>query len=105
MAQKDTNKVDLSPGTITLTDSHGRSTSHTIASLLRAADIPVGLTYSQVGAITTLANLTAVLIRTLIARDILDEQFMEDNDYDLAAIVQTIEDMGGDFGEPDLTVS
>lgn len=102
---KGTEDVELTPGTITLTDAHGRKTSHTIASLLRAADIPVGLTYSQVGAITTLANLVVVLIRTLIARDILDEQFMEDGDYDLAAIVQTIEDMGGNYGEPDLTVS
>jgi len=102
---KDTDKVELAPGTITLTDSQGRKTSYTIASLLRAADIPTGLTYTQVGAITTLANLVVVLIRTLIARDILDEQFMEDNDYDLAAIVQTIEDMGGDYGEPDLTVT
>ncbi|KKK85525.1 hypothetical protein LCGC14_2772410 [marine sediment metagenome] len=102
---KDTDKVELTPGTITLTDSHGRKTATSIASLLSAADIPVGLTYTQVGAITTLANLVVVLIRTLIARDILDEQFMEDNDYDLAAIVQTIEDMGGDYGEPDLTVT
>jgi len=31
------------------------------------------------------------LIRTLIAREVLDEQFMEDGDYDLAAIVQTID--------------
>jgi len=85
-------------------EEDGHRSQLAIADILRAADIPA-LTYAQVGAIKTLANLTAVLIRTLIARDILDEQFLEDGDYDLAAIVQTIEDMGGDFGEPDLTVS
>ena len=82
----------------------GQKSRLAIADILRAADIPA-LTYAQVGAIKTLANLTAVLVRTLIARDILDEQFLEEGEYDLAAIVQTIEDMGGDFIEPDLTVT
>ena len=82
----------------------GQKSQLAISEILRAADIPA-LTYAQVGAIKTLANLVAVLIRTLIARDVVDEQFMEDNDYDLAAIVKTIEDMGGDYSEPDLTVS
>lgn len=102
----DTSTVSkVEPGFLTLTDEYGRSTKHSIADLLRAADIPVGLTYSQVGAITTLANLVAVLIRTLIDRKILDESFMEEDDYDLDAIVETIANMGGDYGEPDLTVS
>jgi len=85
-------------------EEDGKRTQIAIANILRAADIPA-LTYAQVGAIKTLANLIVVLIRTLIARDILDEQFLEDGEYDLAAIAQTIEDMGGDFGEPDLTVT
>jgi hypothetical protein len=97
--------LEFTPGYIILTDGGGRRTQYAVANILRALDIPVGLTYQQVGAITTLANLVVVLIRTLIAREVLDEQFMEDGDYDLSAIVQTIEDMGGDFGEPDLTVS
>lgn len=92
------------PGFLIFTDDGGRSTSYAISEILRALDIPA-LTYAQVGAIKTLANLVVVLIRTLIARDVLDEQFLEDGEYDLAAIVQTIEDMGGDYGEPDLTVS
>ncbi len=94
-----------SPGYLTFTDSAGNATRWSIADMLRAADIPTGLTYAQVGAITSLANLVAVLIRTLIARNILDEQFMEDGDYDLEAITKTIEDMGGDYLEPDLSVS
>jgi hypothetical protein len=91
------------PGYI-IVEIDGQKTQYPIAAILRAADIPA-LTYAQVGAIKTLANLVVVLIRTLIARDVLDEQFMEDGEYDLEAIVQTIEGMGGDFIEPDLTVS
>ena len=98
-------KQEFSPGYITITDSHGRKTAHPIANILRAADIPVGLTYTQVGAITTLANLIVVLIRTLIDRQVLDESFMENDDYDLDAIIETIEGMGGAYHEPDLTVS
>ena len=91
------------PGYLIL-EEDGQKSQLPIADMLRAADIPA-LTYAQVGAIKSLANMFAVLIRTLIARGILDEQFMEEGDYDLEAIVQTIEDMGGDFGEPDLTVA
>ncbi len=98
-------KLETSPGYLITTDDYGRKTSHPIADMLRAADIPTGLTYQQLGAITTLANLIAVLIRTLISRGVLDESFMEQNDYDLDAIVETIQNMGGDFGEPSLVVS
>ncbi len=73
-----------------------------IADMLRAADIPTGLTYTQVEAISTLANLVAVLIRTLIDRQVLNESFMEDDDYDLDAIIDSIENMGGDYAEPDI---
>ena len=96
-------RLSTSPGYLIL-EEDGRRSQLAISEILRAADIPA-LTYEQVGAIKTLANLIVVLIRTLIARDVLDEQFLEEGDYDLAAIVQTIEDMGGDFGEPDLTVA
>lgn len=97
--------VPLPKGYLTFTDSAGNATRWAIADMLRAADIPTGLTYTQVGAITSLANLVAVLIRTLIARNILDESFMEDGDYDLEAIIQTVEAMGGDYGEPDISVT
>lgn len=97
-------RVTTEPGFLII-EIDGKKTQYPISAVLRAADIPVGLTYAQVGAIKTLANLVVVLIRTLIARDVLDEAFMEEGDYDLAAIVKTIEDMGGDFGEPDLTVT
>ncbi len=102
---KGTENVEFEPGTITLTDSHGRKRAFPIVDMLRAADIPVGLTYSQVGAISTLASLVAVLIRTLIARGILDESFMEEGEYDLATIVEVLENMGADYGEPDITTT
>jgi len=70
--------------------------------MLRAADIPTGLTYTQVEAITTLANLLVVLIRTLIDRQVLNESFLEDGDYELDDIVASIENMGGDYVEPDI---
>ena len=98
-----TENVELTPGFITLTDSHGRKTKYPIADVLRAADIP-SLTYVQVGAIKTLANLMVVLIRILRKRDILDEQFMEEKgELSLSAIEQVIESIGGDYSDPDLT--
>ncbi len=97
--------ISFEPGNIILTDSAGNKTSQDVKSILRALDIPTGLTYEQVGAITTLANLVAVLIRTLIDRQVLNESFLEDDDYDLDAIIQSIEDMGGAYHEPDLTVT
>jgi len=96
--------ITPTPGYLTLTDTAGSRRRYAIADLLRAADIPTGLTYLQVSAITTLANLVAVLIRTLIAKEVLDESFMENDDYDLEAIVETIENMGGAYHEPDLNI-
>ena len=104
MADKSAN-VEFAPGYITLTDSHGRKTQSSIADMLRAADIPTGLTYSQVGAISTLASMFAVLIRTLIYRGYLDEKFMDDNQYNLDAIIEVLENMGADFGLPDITTT
>ncbi len=91
-------------GGYVVVDDCDRRTFHPIAPVLRAEDIPVGLTYAQVGAISTLANMFAVLIRTLIDKNIIGESFMEDNDYDLDALIETIEDMGGSYHEPDLAV-
>jgi hypothetical protein len=96
--------IEFSSGYITLTFEGGTKTRYPIASVLRALDIPTGLTYQQVGAITTLANLVAVLIRTLISRQVLNESFLEDDEYDLDAIIGSIEAMGGTYHEPDISV-
>ncbi len=96
--------IAFTPGFIVLTHEGGNKVSHPIADVLRALDIPTGLTYTQVSAITTLANLVADLIKTLIAHNVLDAEFEVDGGYNLEAIVQSIESMGGDFGEPDISV-
>jgi len=96
-------QVTTTPGYLVVTID-GKSTQYPISAILRASDIPA-LTYAQVGAIKSLANLFVVAIRALIEKDLLSDDVLEDGGYDLAAIVQTLEDMGGDFGEPDLTVS
>ncbi len=99
------NNITFESGYIVLHRDSGGSTKYPIASVLRALDIPTGLTYAQVGAVSTLANMFAVLIRTLIANDVIGESFMEDNDYDLDAIIETIGNMGGAYDAPDLTVN
>jgi len=91
-------------GYLVFVRDQGPPTRYPISALLRAADIPTGLTYAQVGAITTLANLLVVLIRTLIAREILDESFLEDGDYTLESLVEAIDGMGGDYVKPDISV-
>lgn len=101
MAEKVTN-ITFESGYIVVTKDSGSPKRYNIADMLRAADIPA-LTYSQVDQITTLANLVVVLVRTLIDRQILDESFLEDGGYNLDDIVETIEGMGGDYGDPDLT--
>ena len=96
--------IAFEAGYVTVTDDMGRSRKHDIANMLRVADIPVGLSYSQVSAISSLANLIAVLIRTLIAREVLDESFLENDDLDLDHIIYAIEQMGGAYHEPDILV-
>ena len=102
MAIKD---ISFSAGYITITRDSGAPTKYPIADVLRALDIPTGLTYSQVGAIKPLANLFVVALKALIEKGLISDDVLEDGGYDLPAIVKTIEDMGGDFGEPDLTVT
>jgi len=95
-------------GFITVTKSSGAPTRYAIADVLRALDIPTGLTYAQVGAIKTLANLFVVLIRTLVDKEILDESFGEsdgDLSLDLEHLIHAIEEMGGAYHDPDLAVS
>ena len=97
-------KIAFEAGYITVTDDMGNSSRYPIADMLRAADIPVGLTYTQVAAITTLANLVVILTRTLIDRGVLDESFTDENgmDWDLDHIIHAIEQMGGTYHDPDL---
>jgi len=73
-----------------------------ITIILRAADIPTGLTYSQVQAITGLANIIGVLIKELIERGIIGEDFLDG--YGLEDIVDQIDNAGGSYTEPDIGI-
>ncbi len=99
MAVKD---IRFSAGYITITRDDGPPTEYPVKDILRALDIPVGLTYLQTPVVTTVANLVGLLIKELVKRDILDESFGE---VDLEHIVQAIEEMGGDYDEPELSVN
>ncbi len=78
-----------------------------IADILRAADIPA-LTFAQVAAVTTLAGLMAILIRTLIDRDILDDSFGDSLGLDVGidSIIYSLEQIGGGeaYAEPNIYV-
>jgi len=93
------------PGFLLVSDQMGNRTRWSLADMLRAADIPTGLTSTQVTSLAALGNLVAILIRTLIDRQVLDESFLEDGDINLDDIIEAIENMGGDYGDPDLSGS
>lgn len=97
--------LTFEPGYIVIHMDSGAPVQHPIDKVLRALDIPTGLTHTQVGAITTLANHFVVLMRTLIAKGILDESFLEEGEISLEALIQSFEGMGGDFISPDITVT
>jgi len=95
--------ITFEAGALVVQTDSGPPTRWPIADVLRAADIPA-LTQTQVVAIKALANLVVILIRSLIARDLLDEDFVDDGgmDWDLDHIIYAIEQMGGSYHEPSL---
>ena len=95
--------IRFTSGYIIVDRDSGGSTKYPISSVLRALDIPTGLTHTQVQQITALANMFVILIRTLIERKVLDEDFLSgDDSISLEGLVEAIEAMGGDFSEPGL---
>ena len=102
---KETLDFTTEPGSIITTDGSGNRTRHSIAKILRAADIPTGLTHTQVEGVKTLANLMVVLIRTLIDKDVLSGLFLEEEDINLQDMADIIEAIGGDYLDPDLSVT
>ena len=97
--------VQLVDGQLLITKDNDEVKAIDFVKHVDADDIPVGLTYSHVQAITALSNLVAVLIRTLIAREVISEEFLEEGELDLEVIADVIGQMGGDYVEPDLTVT
>lgn len=94
--------LEFEAGAIVVHRDAGPLTRYPIADVLRALDIPTGLTYTQVASISALANLVVILIRTLIDRDVLSESFLENDDIDLDHIIAAVESMGGSYHEPGL---
>lgn len=92
------------PGFIRTTDDNGIEYDWPLADMLRAADIPTGLTHVQVAGISALSNLVVVLIRTLIERKVLDEFFYDELGLDISldGLIEAVEALGGSFHEPDL---
>jgi len=84
-------------------EEDGKRTQIAIEKILRAADIPM-LTYEQVSSIATLSNMFVVLIRTLQAKGIVDEDFLEKGEFDISMLIQSLENMGGSYTDPDLNV-
>ncbi len=95
--------LSTEPGYLVITED-GRKSQLAISEILRAIDMPA-LTYEQVEAIKTLSNLFVVLVRTLIDKGLIGETFMEKHNLNLEDIAHVIEEIGGDYLDPDLTVS
>jgi len=68
--------IAFNAGNFVVTTVEGPPTLYPIGDMLRAADIPV-LTIGHVTVLTELADLFVTLLRTLIERDVLDEEFSE----------------------------
>jgi len=97
-----TEKLEFAAGYIYTTDQAGNRVKHSIANMLRAADIPTGLTYSQVQAITGLANILGVLIKELVEQEVIKPEFMDG--FDLGDIIEEIDNAGGSYTEPDIGI-
>uniref|UniRef100_A0A6M3LIP9 Uncharacterized protein n=1 Tax=viral metagenome TaxID=1070528 RepID=A0A6M3LIP9_9ZZZZ len=84
-------------------EEDGKKTQIAIEKILRAADIPM-LTYENVSSLTTLANHFLVLYRTLHAAGVIGDDLLEKGEYDLSFVIESLENMGGSYTDPDLNV-
>jgi len=61
-----------------------------------------GITHTQVAGVKYLANLFVVLLRTLQARGIIEEDFSdEDLAFNLDDVVYVLEELGGSYTDPE----
>ena len=91
--------ITFASGTITVTYDSGPPRD------IRVLDFLPALTYEQVDAVKILTNLIVVLIRTLIAKNVLDEEFMAGVDnVDLDHLIYVFEKIGGSYHNPDISV-
>ena len=81
--------ITFEPGYMTLTDEGGRMTKYPIAPVLRAADIP-DLTIDSLTLLTTLSQVVAVLVQTLVDKEVIGEELFDG--YDLQYVYEKLED-------------
>lgn len=79
--------ITFGPSYIEVTDDSGNVRKHDLTNIVRAGDIP-DLTISSMSLLTTLAQVLAVVVKTLIDQDILDESLVDG--YDLQYVVDTL---------------
>ena len=98
----DVRVITTEPGFITIDTGSGPPRRISMGTLLTQPDIPVGLTHAQVAGVSLLANLVVILIRVLIEKEILDETFADELglNWDLNHLIYAIEQLGGDYSEP-----
>ena len=95
--------ITLEPGYLVIATNSGPPTRFPLADILRAADIPEGLTSAHVDGVRLLSNMVVILIRTLIDRQVMDDTFADSlgMDWDLDHIIYALEQLGGSYAEPD----
>lgn len=81
--------IAFASGYITITRDSGPPTKYPIANVLRALDIP-DLTIDSLTLLTTLAQIVMVLVKTLIEKDILDEELV--SGFDMQYMIDTLTD-------------
>lgn len=81
--------IEFESGYMVVHMDSGAPVRHDIADVLRAADIP-DLNIGSMTLLTTLATIVQILVKTLVDKGILNDQF-EDN-YDLQYIAETLDD-------------
>ncbi len=97
---KNTKLVDVKsmPGFVIIQGESGPPQAFPVADLIRPEDIPEmssSEAIEKIPALTSISNLIAILIKTLIEFQVIQDQFAgQHEDYDLEYIVDELEDLG-----------
>lgn len=81
--------IAIVPGHLEITDDSGQKHLTKIAELVRAADLPT-FTIDNLNLLTTLAQIVAVVVQTLVERELLEEELIDG--YDLSYVYETLEE-------------
>lgn len=99
----DVKELDVTePGYITIRRASGPPVRYPIADLLRGVDMPGDMTPDEstdmMPVLTSLANLLLIIVRTLMDRDILDEDYVDG--WDIQYLIQVlVTELGAEWGE------